>query len=44
MSLIKSFDINFTKRHVMNLMDKFENQNADLAFDVNKMEDELVKS
>lgn len=44
MSLIQKFDINFTKRHVMNLMDKFENQNADLALEVNKMEDELIKS
>jgi len=24
MSLIKNFDINFTKRHVINLMEKYE--------------------
>jgi rRNA maturation endonuclease Nob1 len=42
MSLIKTFDITFTKRHVINLMDKFENHNADLALDVNKMEVELL--
>jgi len=44
MGLIKNFEINFTKRHVINLMEKFEEQNADLILEVNKMEDELQEA
>jgi len=44
MGLIKKFEINFTKRHVLNLMEKFEEQNAELVMEVNKLEVELQEA